>query len=105
MAVSKDEVMHVAGLARLGVEAERVPQLVAELNSILVHMDVLQRVNVERVQAAEGVGGLGMPLRPDEGPAVALDRPLSSFAPEIRDGLLLVPRLDTHGDSDPEGEA
>jgi|SRR5690606_9031630 aspartyl-tRNA(Asn)/glutamyl-tRNA(Gln) amidotransferase subunit C len=105
MAVSKEDVMHVAGLARLGVEPGRLTTLAAELSSILSHMDVLQRVNVERVQAAVGVGERGMPLRPDEGPPLGMERTLDTFAPEMRDGFILVPRLDTHGDAGMEEDA
>lgn len=102
MGVSTEDVLHVAGLARLGVSADRVPQLATELNSILAHMEALQRLDVSRVQAATGVGGgeRGMPLRDDAGPSVLLEQPLESLAPEMRDGLLLVPRLATHGDAD-----
>lgn len=100
MSVTESDVLHVAALARLGVEAERVPKLVAELNGILEHMEVLMQVNLERVEPVAGVGrSEGMPLRADEGPPVALERPLATFAPEIREGFLLVPRLATHGDA------
>lgn len=98
MAVTEQDVRHVAALARLGVGPERIPTLVNELNGILEHMEVLARVDVERVEPAVGIGSAGMPLRPDEGPPVPLEHPLPSFAPEMRDGFFLVPRLATHGD-------
>ena len=44
MAVSKDDVRHIAGLARIGVPDSRLDQLVTELNGILAHMEVLQKV-------------------------------------------------------------
>ncbi len=37
-----------------------------------------------------------MPLRADAGPPEPLARPPEAFAPSVRDGLLLVPRLATH---------
>ena len=38
-------------------------------------------------------------LRPDEGPSVPLTRPREAFAPEMREGFFLVPRLATHEDA------
>lgn len=110
MAVNESDVRHIAALARLGLDAGRIPSLVGELNTILSHMDVLSKVKTEGAQEAVGVGDGGMPLRADKGPPLALERDLSSFAPAVRDGFLLVPRLATHEatDNDPvaddEGE-
>lgn len=98
MAVSENDVRHVAALARLGIEPGRIQSLAAELNGILGHMEAIGRVDAAGVEPYEG-GGIGsMPLRPDGTPSVPLDRPVESFAPEFRDGFFLVPRLATHGD-------
>ena len=104
MAVSIDDVKHVARLARLGMTDERAGQLVGELNRILEHMAVLEKVDVEGVMAADGVGAAGMPLRVDSGPPVPLLHPIESFAPATRDGFLLVPRLASHEDTTEETE-
>lgn len=108
MAVSEDDVRHIARLARLGLEegGTRVPTLVRELNTILEHMDVLRRVSTLRAQRATGIGSGGMPLRMDGGDPVPLARRIEAFAPVVRDGLLLVPRLATHdaGEDAAEGE-
>jgi hypothetical protein len=42
------------------------------------------------------MGDASLPLREDHGPPVPLARPLASFAPRMKDGFLLVPRLATH---------
>lgn len=96
MSVTPDDVRHIATLARLGVAPERVPSLVAELNGILAHMDVLAKVKTAATQAAEGVGAAGMPLRTDDGPQLPLAREREKIAPEMRDGFFLVPRLASH---------
>lgn len=96
MAVSESDVRHIAGLARLGLEPARIPSLVGELNTILSHMDALSRVKTEGVLEATGVGTGGMPLRDDTGPKIPLERPLEAFAPQVKDGFILVPRLATH---------
>lgn len=98
MAVTIADVLHVARLARLGVPEERAAQLVAQLNGILEHMEVLGRVDATGVAATEGVGAEGTPLREDAGMPVPLARGIEAFSPSVRDGFLLVPRLATHDD-------
>ena len=104
MAVNESDVRHIAGLARVGLDPARVPALVAELNTILSHMDALSKVKTDGAQEAIGVGDGGMPLRDDGGPPIPLARDLSAFAPSVRDGFLLVPRLATHETADPVGD-
>jgi aspartyl-tRNA(Asn)/glutamyl-tRNA(Gln) amidotransferase subunit C len=98
MAVTIDDVRHIAALARLGVDDARAASLVAELNTILAHMDVLSTVDTRSVEAVTGIGAFSAPLRPDVGPPTPLARPIASFAPQERDGFFLVPRLSTHED-------
>jgi aspartyl-tRNA(Asn)/glutamyl-tRNA(Gln) amidotransferase subunit C len=99
MAVTREDVLHVATLARLALDETSVPRLVSELNGILEHMEVLKKVDTAGVMGAEGVGDAGMPLRADGGPAYPLARSRDEFAPEMRDGFFLVPRLSTHEDA------
>ncbi|MEP6690162.1 MAG: Asp-tRNA(Asn)/Glu-tRNA(Gln) amidotransferase subunit GatC [Gemmatimonadaceae bacterium] len=96
MAVTRDDVEHIARLARLALSDAELPQLTEQLNGILGHMDVLQRVDTRAVLPAAGVGDAGMRLRADDGPPTPLARGRASFAPETRDGFFIVPRLATH---------
>ena len=96
MSVTEQDVRHVAALARLGLEPDRVAPLVAELNGILAHMDVLSKVDTKSVPRAVGVSAGGTPLREDSGPQIPLARPREAFAPASRDGFFLVPRLASH---------
>ncbi|HEY5218733.1 MAG TPA: Asp-tRNA(Asn)/Glu-tRNA(Gln) amidotransferase subunit GatC [Gemmatimonadaceae bacterium] len=95
MAVSLDDVKHIAALARLGLGDDRAQALVAELNTILGHMDVLSKVDTSAVSDGDEVG-VGMPLRVDAPPPDALARRPEQFASSMRDGFFLVPRLATH---------
>lgn len=103
MAVTPDDVRHIAQLARVAVGDERIPALVLELNGILEHMDSLEQVDTSSVEPTAGVGDSGLALREDTGPPLPLARPLEGFAPAMRDGFILVPRLSTHvgGEEDP----
>lgn len=106
MAVTIDDVRQVAALARLGISDERAAELVAELNGILGHMAELEAVDTIGLAEVIGVGATGAPLRQDSG---GRSDPLAvapkGFAPELRDGLFIVPRLATHEAVDAGGEA
>ena len=99
MAVTLEDVRHIAALARLGVDDRGARELVAELNGILAHMDTLQKVDTATVPEAEGVGAAGTWLRADAGPPIPLARSPEGFAPLVRDGFFLVPRLSTHDEA------
>jgi len=112
-AISRDDVRHIAALARLGVPDDRLDTLVGELNGILAHMHVLQQVPSAGAAAAADALRTGMPLRADEGPSVKLERSIAAIAPSTRsldgaampavvDGFFLVPRLATHEDAGDE---
>jgi aspartyl-tRNA(Asn)/glutamyl-tRNA(Gln) amidotransferase subunit C len=100
MAVTIDDVRHIAELARLGVDEERARHLVVELNAILGHMDALSKVHTVGVEPTVGVGATGTPLRADAGAPPRLVRTPDAFAPAMRDGFFVVPRLGTHETSD-----
>ena len=99
MAVTIDDIRHIAELARLGLDAERAHHLVAELNAILGHMDALSKVDTAGVEPTAGVGASGTPLRADAGAPPALHSAPLAFAPAMRDAFFLVPRLATHDDA------
>src|SRR5215469_10310604 len=100
MAVTLDDVRHIASLARLEIDDARLPALAGELNAILGHMEALQRVDVSGVPADLASGLTPMPLRADGGQQLPLAQPREAFAPAMRDGFFLVPRLATHEDVD-----
>jgi aspartyl-tRNA(Asn)/glutamyl-tRNA(Gln) amidotransferase subunit C len=102
VSVTHDEVRRIAELARLAIPDAQLPELAAQLNGILEHVDALSRVPTAGVDPATGVGAAGMPLRADAGPPYPLERARDEIAPAMRDGFFLVPRLATHEDA---GEA
>ncbi len=99
MSVTNDDVRHIAALARLGLEPDRVELLARELNGILTHMDVLAAVDTSAIDLHARAEGEGMPLRDDGAAPVPLTRSREAFAPSTRDGFFLVPRLSTHEDA------
>ena len=103
MAVTREDVLHIADLARLGIDAARADALTKELSAILEHMEVLSQVDTTHVALTAGVGSGGTPLRPDEREAPVMEGTIESFAPSMRDGFFIVPRLATHEDPTESG--
>lgn len=95
MAVSADEVRHIATLARLTIDESRIPAMAKELDGILRHMEVLR-------DTADGVDApVPEPLhssawRPDHPVPSTPRSAIEEIAPAMRDGFFLVPRLATH---------
>ncbi|APV43746.1 aspartyl-tRNA(Asn)/glutamyl-tRNA(Gln) amidotransferase subunit C [Dehalogenimonas formicexedens] len=82
MELSKQEVLHIARLARLGIDDAEVDRLRGQLSDILGHFTVLSHVNTENVPptahtiAQSNVLGYDKPT-----PCLATDQVLSN-APE-----------------------
>ena len=102
MSVSHDDVRHIAALARLGLEPDRVALLAMELNGILRHMDVLGAVDTSAIDLHARDDDDGMPLREDHEIPLPLARAREEIAPAMRDGFFLVPRLSTHENASEE---
>ena len=99
MSVTPDDVRHVAALARLSIPEAELASYVSQLNAILAHMEALQQVPSAGAAAAADGARAGMALRPDVIAPMPLTRAPEAFAPLMRDGFFLVPRLATHEDA------
>lgn len=103
MAVSADDVRQIAVLARLRPDPEAIERLTEELNRILDHIRVLERLDLpdadEPGSAAEGA----IRFRdPDLPPDALLGGAPSTAAPHWEDGFFVVPRLPALDDDRPE---
>ncbi|HEU4747656.1 MAG TPA: Asp-tRNA(Asn)/Glu-tRNA(Gln) amidotransferase subunit GatC, partial [Gemmatimonadaceae bacterium] len=79
MAVTRADVLHIAQLARLGIDGARADELTRELSAILAHMEVLSQVDTASVTPTTGVGAGGTPLRPDTGVPPDISGTVESF--------------------------
>ena len=89
--IDRDQVLHVARLARLRLSEEEVERMTGELSGILEHVDRLGKLDLEGVEPTSHVVALENVLRADEprpslAPEVALEQ-----APEPLDGAFRVP--------------
>ncbi|HUZ88837.1 MAG TPA: Asp-tRNA(Asn)/Glu-tRNA(Gln) amidotransferase subunit GatC [Candidatus Acidoferrales bacterium] len=93
MTLSRDDVRHVALLARLGLGEGDEAYYTDQLDSILGHIDRLSEVDVDSVPATAQVVALEHRLRADEArPGMGQERALSN-APASREGFFVVPAI------------
>jgi aspartyl-tRNA(Asn)/glutamyl-tRNA(Gln) amidotransferase subunit C len=89
--IERDQVLHVARLARLRLSEEEVKRMVGELSGILEHVDRIGNLDLEGVEPTSHVVALENVLRPDEPrPSLPRDVALAS-APEPQDGAFRAP--------------
>ncbi|MEE9207961.1 MAG: Asp-tRNA(Asn)/Glu-tRNA(Gln) amidotransferase subunit GatC [Gemmatimonadota bacterium] len=94
--VDPHTVRHVARLARLSLDESEVERLGAEMSSILDYFAALEEVDVPQ-QTGPTPRSLDPVLREDVESAERLALPVESLAPDARDGLIVVPRLEALG--------
>lgn len=63
--LTKDDVLHIAKLARLTLSPEEVTRYTTELTKIFAYIDLLQTVDTTDVEATAQVTGLTHALRDD----------------------------------------
>lgn len=91
--ISREDVLHVASLARLALTPEEVESLTGELGVILDHAEDVASLDLEGVPPTAHPLPLANVLRPDEvRPALDRDEVLAQ-APAAEDGRFRVPRI------------
>jgi aspartyl-tRNA(Asn)/glutamyl-tRNA(Gln) amidotransferase subunit C len=89
--IERDQVLHVARLARLRLSEEEVERMSSELSGILDHVDRIAELDLEGVEPTSHVVALENVLRPDEPrPSWPRERILEP-APDPADGAFRVP--------------
>jgi aspartyl-tRNA(Asn)/glutamyl-tRNA(Gln) amidotransferase subunit C len=93
--IGRDEVLHVARLARLALAEEEIEPMARELSAVLDHVARIGELDLDDVAPTSHVVGDAMPthpaLRPDE-PRPCLPREVAlAQAPAVADGGFLVP--------------
>jgi aspartyl-tRNA(Asn)/glutamyl-tRNA(Gln) amidotransferase subunit C len=89
--IDRDQVLHVARLARLRLSEEEVDRMTEELSGILAHVDRIGKMDLEGVEPTSHVVALENVLRADEPrPSLPREKALEQ-APEPDDGAFRVP--------------
>ena len=89
--IDREQVLHVARLARLALTDEEVERMASELSTILEHVERISELDLSDVEATSHVVGLENVLRPDEPrPSWPRERMLEE-APDASEGAFRVP--------------
>ena len=93
MPLTRDQVRHVAMLARLGLEPGDEDFYAQQLSGILAHIDRLQEVDTEDIPPTAQVVEIVNPLRDDEPRPGLTQADALSNAPAAVDGFFRVPSI------------
>jgi aspartyl-tRNA(Asn)/glutamyl-tRNA(Gln) amidotransferase subunit C len=89
--IDRDQVLHVAKLARLKLTDEEVEKMASELSGILAHVEHINELDLENVEPTSHVVAIENVLRPDEPrPSWSSDEVLER-APDPAGGSFRVP--------------
>lgn len=94
--ISNDEIRKVAILSRLAVDSEQADNYANDISKILAMMDILADVDTDGVAPLTNVHDMTQRLRDDvvDGNGLTVNRELNqSIAPNVQDGLYLVPQV------------
>lgn len=93
MRLSKQEVEHVALLARLELSNEEKDRLTTQLNQIMVHFEKLQQLDTQDVEPTSHSIPVRNVFREDvAGPSLTPEEAVSN-APETEDNYFVVPQV------------
>jgi aspartyl-tRNA(Asn)/glutamyl-tRNA(Gln) amidotransferase subunit C len=94
--IDREQVLHVARLARLELSEDEVGRMTTEMSKILGHIEKIAELDLEGVPPTSHVVEVTGALRPDE-PRPCLPREVVlANAPDVADGGFRVPSPQAH---------
>ena len=89
--IDREQVLHVARLARLDLGEDEIERMATELSGILEHVERIGELDLDAVEPTSHVVALENVLRPDQPrPSLPVERALEP-APDVADGAFRVP--------------
>jgi aspartyl-tRNA(Asn)/glutamyl-tRNA(Gln) amidotransferase subunit C len=96
--IDREQVLHVARLARLELSEDEVARMSKELSDVLGHIEKIGELDLMDVPPTTHVVEVSNALRPDE-PEPSLPREVAlASAPAVADGGFLVPSPQAGGE-------
>lgn len=89
--IDRDQVLHVARLARLDLDEEEVERMAGELSGILDHVDKISELDLDGVEPTSHVIELVNVLRADEARPSWPKEEILEPAPDPAEGAFRVP--------------
>ena len=91
--ITKDDVIHVAKLARLSLSEEEIVKFGAQMETILEHASAVSKIDTTGIVPTSHPLKMQNVLREDVvGPSLSQDQALSG-APNAQDGRFMVPQI------------
>ena len=91
--IDRNVVLHIAGLARLGVSNEDVERMTVQLGSILSYIEQLNSVDTSQVEPTSFMAPEHDPFRDDtERPSLTHDKILQN-GPCLKKGYFAIPKV------------
>lgn len=93
MSIDQNTAAKVAKLARIKVEADALPALAQEFNTILGFIEQLNEVDVEGIEPMTSVTPMRLKRREDVVTDGGMAETVMSNAPDAREGFFAVPKV------------
>lgn len=93
MKISKEEVLHVAHLARLELDPAAIDKMAEQIGTILGYIDSLNQVDTEGVPPTSHAIALTNALREDAPHEHLAPEKALANAPEAEEGAFIVPKV------------
>ncbi|WP_292981546.1 Asp-tRNA(Asn)/Glu-tRNA(Gln) amidotransferase subunit GatC [Mycobacterium sp.] len=91
--ISRDEVAHLAKLARLALTDNELDSYAGQLDAILTHVGQIQAVDVTGVEATDNPLKAVNVTRPDQTAPCLTQQQALAEAPEAIDGRFAIPQI------------
>ena len=91
--LDKNDIEQIARLARLGINEKDIPEYLTNLTNILALVDQMNAVDTDNVSPMAHPTDAVQRLREDEVTAVNQREHFQEIAPQVEDGLYLVPQV------------
>ena len=93
MKVSKEEILHIADLAHLNLEEDKIEQYILNLQDILNFANIVNKQNVEGLDVTIGMNENSNVFRKDEEKDFENKEGLIANAPEQAQNMFKIPKV------------
>lgn len=93
MAVSKEEIIHIANLACLNLSNEEIEKYANDISDILEFAEIVNNVNTENIKETIGTNGEYNVFRKDEVKTSLSREDILKNAPSYDEGMFRIPKV------------
>ena len=93
MAISKEEIIHIAKLASLSLTEEEIERYAKDMTDILEFAEVVNSLNTDEIKETVGINGEYNVFRKDEVKQSMSKEDVFKNAPSQDDGMFRIPKV------------